>query len=32
MASYGQNIVPFTKRYNQQLKDDMLVIGNNTLE
>jgi hypothetical protein len=29
MASYGQNIVPFTKRYNQQIKGDMLVIGNN---
>ncbi|MFV8333189.1 T9SS type B sorting domain-containing protein [Flavobacterium sp. GSP14] len=31
MTSYGQNIVPFTKRYNQQVKGDMLVIGNNTL-
>ncbi|MFV8351881.1 T9SS type B sorting domain-containing protein [Flavobacterium sp. XS2P14] len=31
MTSYGQNIVPFTKRFNQQVKGDMLVIGNNTL-
>ncbi|MFV8357101.1 T9SS type B sorting domain-containing protein [Flavobacterium sp. XS1P32] len=31
MGSYGQNIVPFTKRFNQQVKGDMLVIGNNTL-
>ena len=29
--SYSQNLVPFTKRFNQQIKGDKLVIGNNSI-
>jgi hypothetical protein len=30
-TSYAQNFVPFTKRYNEQIKGDMLVVGNSIL-
>ncbi len=30
-TSYGQNFKPFTARFNQQIKGDMLVVGNSIL-